>query len=381
MLHTPTLLFVNVSVMATLAICLGMVAPRGGRDGLRLWAGALAAQSLAYLLFGLRGLVSDWLSILVGNVLLFVSFSLMIEGLLQFQRTVRHRLYIWAPVAVGAMVFLVFMHDARVRILLGNLLILFQLGQLCLQLRVGWAQMPGRGKYLVLVAFLVFVLIIAVRCVALLIHTSYITNVTDTNLVQAATFLLASITMTLANFGMVVMSKERADALNRDLALHDELTRLHNRRYIQQTLPQQIAQATRLRQPLSVLMLDIDHFKRVNDSFGHLSGDKVLRQLAACITERLRAQDIAGRWGGEEFIVILPNTDATGGRVLAEGLRAAVGQERFTALDGQPIPLTISVGLHAMLSSDEETGDGMVGMADRALYLAKENGRNRVEQL
>lgn len=381
MVHTPTLLLVNVLVMATLAACLGLVAQRERRDGLLLWAGSLAAHSAAYLLFSLRGMASDWLSILLANVLLAASFALMLEGLAQFQQAPLRRRYAWAPVGLALVIFVLFLPDARMRTLLGSLLILLQLTQLAMQLRLRWAVTPGRGKHFVQMAFLVFAAMMAVRALALLLGWMQITSITDSSAAQAATFLLATVTMMLANFGMVVMTKEQADERNRVLAMEDELTSLHNRRYIQQTLAQHVAQARRMQRALSVLMLDIDHFKRVNDNHGHLSGDRVLKDLAQCVRERLRAQDIAGRWGGEEFIVILPDTDAAGAQVLAEKLRVAVERMRFSALDGQPIPLTVSVGLHQLSAAYEDDRDDMVGAADRALYRAKEKGRNRVEQL
>lgn len=381
MVHTPTLLLVNVLVMATLAACLGLVAGRDRRDGLYLWACSLATHSAAYLLFSLRGMVSDWLSILLANGLLAANFALMLEGLAQFQQARMQRWYAWGPVVLVCVVFTIFLNDVHMRTLLGSLFILFQLVQLTVQLQKHWAGTPGRGKYFMRIAFVVFALMMAARALALMLGDLEITSITDSNTTQAATFLLATVTMMLANFGMVVMTKEGADERNRTLALIDELTGLHNRRYIQQTLSQHIAQARRMQRPLSVLMLDIDHFKDVNDTYGHLSGDKVLRDLATCIRDRLRAQDILGRWGGEEFVAILPDTDAAGAKVLAEQLRVAVERTRFSTLDNLAVPLTISIGLHALDTANEDSRDDMIGMADRAMYQAKARGRNRVEQL
>ncbi len=381
MVHTPTLLLVNVLVMATLAACLGLVAGRDRRDGLYLWAGSLAAHSAAYLLFSLRGVVSDWFSILLANVLLAASFALMLEGLAQFQQVRMRRWYAWAPVLLVAVIFTLFLHDVRLRILLGSLFVVLQLVQLTLQLQRHWAHTPGRGKYFLRIAFVAFALMMVVRALAVLVGELNIASITDSNSAQAVTFLLATVSMMLANFGMVVMTKEQADESNRTLAFRDELTGLHNRRYIQQTLHHHLALARRMQRPLSVLLLDIDHFKDVNDTYGHLSGDKVLHDLAVCLQDRLRAQDIAGRWGGEEFVAILPDTDAAGAKVLAEQLRVAVERTRFSTPDNLAVPLTISIGLHALDLQQENGQDDMIGVADRAMYLAKERGRNRVEQL
>lgn len=380
-MHTPTLLLINTLLFVTLALCLGLVARRDRSDGLFHWGAGLWVQSAAYILFMLRGTISDWASVVLANGLLAATFPLMLEGLRRFYETPPRRWLDWAPVVVALLGFSLLLENLQARIVFSSLLLSVQIAQVLGLVLRHWNSAAGRGKYFVVGAFAVLGLVAMGRLLAALQGPLEMSSVRDSNLVQAATFSLASVVIVLASFGVVVMTRDQADARNLTLAMHDELTGLHNRRYIQQSLTQQGAQAERLSQPLSVLLLDIDHFKQVNDSFGHLSGDKVLRQLATCITERLRAQDIAGRWGGEEFIVILPNTDAPGGHVLAEALREAVVQGRFTALDGQPIPLTISIGLHAMAGSDEATGDDLVGMADRALYLAKEKGRNRVEQL
>jgi diguanylate cyclase (GGDEF)-like protein len=179
--------------------------------------------------------------------------------------------------------------------------------------------------------------------------------------------------------GVVLMTNERADERNRLLAMQDELTGLSNRRFIMEALALQLAQARRNSKPVSVLMIDVDYFKSINDTYGHLSGDRVLRNLATSLRSRLRAQDMAGRWGGEEFLVVLPDTDAAGATILAGNLRAEVEDARWSAQDGRSIPLTLSIGVHTCDSATEEL-DTVISAADQALYRAKQAGRNRVEQ-
>lgn len=380
MLHTPTLLLLNILITATLAACLGLVARRDRADGLFHWALALVAHTAGYMLYALRGAVSDWFSVVLANMLIAAVFALMIEGLYQFQQRRPPRLRVWAPVLFVGLSFALLLDDIAARVVLMALVLSVQFVQFAGALRERWRETPGRGKQFVLAGFGLFVLALLLRAGSLLFGAVEMNSITDSNAMQAMMFSIASVAMVLTNFGMVVMTKERADARNRALALQDELTGLHNRRYIQQTLVQAVAQSLRYQRPLAVLMLDIDHFKRVNDTHGHLSGDKVLQDLAQCIRQRLRAQDIAGRWGGEEFIVILPDTDAAGARIVAEQLRVAVERMRFTTLSGQPLAQTVSIGLHALQGGDDGERD-LVAMADRALYLAKERGRNRVEQL
>jgi diguanylate cyclase (GGDEF)-like protein len=127
-------------------------------------------------------------------------------------------------------------------------------------------------------------------------------------------------------------------------------------------------------------MLDLDHFKRVNDSFGHLAGDAVLRQVAAGIGSRLRAQDIAGRYGGEEFLVILPGTTVDGAVQLAEELRKSIAADRIEIGEDRTITITISIGVCGGNPVADQRVEDLIDAADRALYRAKENGRDRVER-
>ena len=380
-LHTPSLLLINVLITVTLAVCLGLVARRDQRDGLFHWALALTAHSGAYILYLLRGQVSDWFSVVLANMLIVSVFALMQEGLYQFQQRKAPRLLVWWPVPLVGLVFSLLMDQIAARIVVLAVVLSAQFVQFARVMGQRWHETPGRGKHFVLSGFGLFALALLIRAASVITGAMDVNSITDSNAMQAVMFSIASVALVLANFGIVVMIKERADDRNSTLAFIDELTGLHNRRYIQQTLSHHIAQARRMQRPLSVLLLDIDHFKDVNDTYGHLSGDKVLHDLAVCLRDRLRAQDISGRWGGEEFVAILPDTDASGARVLAEQLRVAVERTRFSTPDNLAVPLTISIGLHALDASRDDGRDDMIGIADRAMYLAKERGRNRVEQL
>jgi diguanylate cyclase (GGDEF)-like protein len=161
------------------------------------------------------------------------------------------------------------------------------------------------------------------------------------------------------------------------LALTDALTGISNRRHIEHTLHEAVERAHRGRQELAVIMLDIDHFKRVNDSHGHPAGDQVLEQLVHVCLGALRQHDRLGRLGGEEFLVVLPDTDLEGGLQVAERLRACVAAAR-PLVNGVELQLSISLGV-AQLRPAESGAASLVRRADAALYHAKDNGRNRVE--
>jgi diguanylate cyclase (GGDEF)-like protein len=166
----------------------------------------------------------------------------------------------------------------------------------------------------------------------------------------------------------------------------DVLTGWHNRRYLQTRLHEELARSRRDGTTLTCLMIDVDHFKKVNDVHGHLAGDEVLRQVARCIEAEVRGSDVSARYGGEEFVVLLPGTGVDAGRVLAERIRGAVAAESFEIENvATRLPITVSIGVaeHRPGEADDdstEAGERLIALADLALYEAKAGGRNAVAQ-
>lgn len=157
------------------------------------------------------------------------------------------------------------------------------------------------------------------------------------------------------------------------LTTTDGLTQVHNKRYFLDTLERELSRSRRHQRPLSLVLFDIDRFKQVNDTHGHLAGDAVLKQLAALVKDKIRREDVFARYGGEEFAVILPEIDAKGAAGVCEKIRALVDNTPFH-FEGEAIPVTISAG-YAMLAPDDDSLS-FVGRADEKLYQAKEEGRN-----
>jgi diguanylate cyclase (GGDEF)-like protein len=159
----------------------------------------------------------------------------------------------------------------------------------------------------------------------------------------------------------------------------DRLTGLYNRAYLDDAVPSQFIESMRSGRPLSVVFIDLDHFKKINDSFGHPAGDQVLISVAQVLKATLRTSDIIGRYGGEEFLCILPNTSGAAAALVAERLREAVAGREHPIGDGVLIPVTISAGC-ATLSGQKHFPDSrdLVEAADRCLYEAKRGGRNRI---
>jgi len=165
------------------------------------------------------------------------------------------------------------------------------------------------------------------------------------------------------------------------LSITDPLTGIYNRSYVNERLPQEIARSYRYGHALSLLMCDIDHFKRVNDTFGHLAGDEILKDFTACLKGSIRnGIDWMARYGGEEFLIVLPETPVKGGCLGAERLRKLISQNIFK-IDGEEIQITASFGVSGFDPSecDEKVSpESLIEVSDKYLYQAKEKGRNRV---
>lgn len=182
--------------------------------------------------------------------------------------------------------------------------------------------------------------------------------------------------------GSINLGSDDAARFTRELAT-DVLTGWHNRRYLQVRLFEELARARRERSHVVCLMLDVDHFKRINDRWGHVAGDAVLRELANRIDAEVRASDVAARYGGEEFVLLLPDTNAAAAERLAERIRRAITSAPFALPDGDCIAVTVSIGIASVCPDPRDddlktAGDALLARADVAMYRAKSAGRDQV---
>jgi two-component system cell cycle response regulator len=162
-----------------------------------------------------------------------------------------------------------------------------------------------------------------------------------------------------------------------NMAIQDGMTGIHNKRYFVEFLEREIAVCVRHGHPLTLVMFDVDHFKKVNDTAGHLAGDAVLKDLTGRIKPRIRREDLFARYGGEEFACVLPSTALPGGIVFAEHLRTLI-EERPTRFDGKDIAFTISLGVTTLHRETGVDPSALIQRADENLYTAKRSGRNKV---
>ena len=188
-------------------------------------------------------------------------------------------------------------------------------------------------------------------------------------------FTTMYVVMLVGNLGLILMSKESADSSLAHAAAYDELTGIYNRRTFMELTQQALNQCARSQRPLSYLTMDLDLFKHVNDVYGHFAGDQVLKSFANVVRSQLRFRDVLGRIGGEEFTLLLPETDEKGGRIVAERIRQAAEND---LVNGE-IHYTVSSGLVTTTNHESTTLDMLYKASDIALYEAKSNGRNRIE--
>lgn len=177
------------------------------------------------------------------------------------------------------------------------------------------------------------------------------------------------------------LTKERIQMLHRlqRLAITDALTKLYNSRHFYTTMELEIDRSNRYGHPLSLLLLDIDHFKNYNDTYGHLEGNRVLNQIGRTIRFCLRKMDSAYRYGGEEFTVILPETSGNEAEVVAQRIRTSIAGQFFSPQPGKQEAVTVSVGVTEYIKKEEVFN--FIQRADKAMYLSKKNGRNQVSCL
>lgn len=231
----------------------------------------------------------------------------------------------------------------------------------------------GRGRALALLVGLVWLL-------ALLISQLLITLLGEGNRLIAALSASACALLITGLFGYLFIGLiQHLDGAHRRMTRHatlDALTGSFNRRHFLELVEREWSRAKRYEMSCALLLMDVDHFKQVNDRFGHLCGDQLLRQIAEVSAETLRQPDVLARFGGEEFIIFLPHTDPLGALDVAERIR-----ERIEALNfmwnGEPVPISASLGV-AALHEEHVTLDHLISDADEALYIAKSAGRNCV---
>ncbi len=342
--------------------------------GLGQWGAGCVLKLASTPFFAARGLVPDLFSITVAQGLMFAGLLLCLSGLMAFlQRPVPRKAMAlaWLGVVAFSLIFSILMPDYGIRqIGLGLALTpIFGAGAVLLW-RYGESSFPYQ---LTAYAFAFGCVLVFLRALLVMLGHG---DLFGTSLLQPTPmqnfyllgFATASLVFTL---GFVLMAQDRLVQLLRHEAAHDLLSGALSRHAILDMLNREVVRAQRHNRVLTLMLLDLDHFKQINDRYGHLMGDRVIADFADVVRAQLRDQDCFGRYGGEEFIVLLPETDLAGAAMVAERIRVAVGR-------GDVLPrYSVSIGVCAMRPGQDALS--LLAATDAALYRAKALGRDRVE--
>ncbi|MFG1480312.1 GGDEF domain-containing protein [Xanthobacter sp. V4C-4] len=375
MLHVPTLMLTSAMISGLVALLQVFASRRLQNPSLRYWAAANIAVAVGGLLLGLRGDIPMALSVVAGNGLIFAALGLMLAGV---------RVFDGKTAMVGTVVLVTL---AGAGLLAGSLFLGDDLGQRiiiasiinagwCLAAvgtlwprpqRDGWSFARGACAVLLLVLGISYLARTAALGAGWMTADAALTGASQAVLVTAGLALATS-----WNFCSLYMVLDR-------LVSTDDLTGLLNRRTTLARGRLLLDDARARRRAVSVLMVDLDHFKSINDRFGHHVGDAVLQRFAEAAARELRSGDVIGRLGGEEFCAILPGADADAGREVGERLRRIAERELRTVVD-LPIHATVTVGVATLdpPASAPAALASLMQAADLALYEAKADGRNRV---
>jgi diguanylate cyclase (GGDEF)-like protein len=380
-LHVPTLFLALLTAMLLFGLALGQAGDvPEGHGALRFWAWSSWSAAAGFVMLASRLVLPEWLSAMLGNTLIGLGLLLVGQALNRFllQRDVpRWQIGLWLLlISLVALALVLGMPLSRRTALLSLLYALQLLPSVVLIGRhLGRTE---RAMRMVGVTLALTVAALLLRLADAVLEPQAYEQLFQASLGNGLTYMAAFLFPLGAGFGFLLANLERSTRRLREMATHDSLTGCANRNLFDAQLRTTLEQARRDRTAVSLLVLDLDHFKAINDRHGHQAGDAVLQACAQAMQARLRAADLLARLGGEEFAVVLARTPAHDALRVAEDLRHAVAT---LASDRQPgVAITVSIGVAtAPLGPDGEalTPDALYGLADRALYRAKAEGRDR----
>ena len=377
---TPTLLIVLVVSNFLMAGAMWIAFAGRFRDGLGRWTGALVVQGGAWLLIINRESLPELASVSAAIALLAYCWSLQMSALLEFHKRPTPRWLLYGPVAIAFLSFLIYLRDPREELMVTGLgfgVLQFVTGAALLHFRIAAEQ---RTRWLLAGSFFVLSFGLLWLGFTAWFEPEVILPTSGTSLTPGPA-LFACYAVTIASsFAFILMHKERADRETYELATTDPLTGVYNRRTFKELAEPQLSRSRRAKLPVSLLMLDLDHFKRINDTYGHLGGDDVLKAFAELIRGCLRKEDLLARYGGEEFVVLLPGSSQASAAALAERIREGVSALPIKA-NNHLARVTVSIGAASEAGDTLPSLEAMLGRADEALYQAKREGRNRVVAL
>lgn len=379
MIDLPTLCAFLAAADLAFAAVLGAGVASRPRDGIAAWSAGLGARALAFGVFATHDVMEPG-ALAAGGALLSLSMTLQATALLAFAG---RRLPAWVHTAALAGVtvpFALVASDGSGVVVFGGLVFAAMLGSLAFLAWTVGRSGSGLARPVLALSFGAAALVFLVRAIAAAFVADATLAFRAPNEMQATGFLAVAVAAVLSSFCYMLLHKERSDAQARRLATTDPLTGACNRRTFRELAEREMARARRGGQPLSLVMLDIDHFAALNEQHGERVGDEVLQRVVELLRGSLRQEDQIVRYGGDVFVVLLPDVAGPGAVVVAGRLRTAIAAEPL-AIGPLQVSLTVSAGVAARLDEGPERLDRVVARAADALALAKRRGRDRVVAL
>lgn len=372
MLDVPTLFLSALTAQTLLVLMLVVVFWGRFRDGLLEWSIAGALEVCGWLLFIAKSHVPGFMSAAVAVTLLSLCLSLSRISLKRFYGESVARWEIWLVPLVCLVQQTIWLEDGHSRIIFANLVLGGQALWCCWPLLKPRQDGTDRSRYLLVAGFSIFAISLFARSLLTAVAPQLMPDLRSPTPINVLSMWTTFMTVVLINVSLLMLHQDRAWFKNLRLALTDPLTGLLNRRALMEASAREIAVARRRSHGLIVMMMDLDFFKKINDTHGHPAGDVALKLFAACIREEARQSDLVARYGGEEFCVVL-----TGGRLAdAEHLAERIRKR----LEAKPLQtgeiLRFSAGVSAWQAGEPDL-DAAIQRSDTALYQAKETGRNR----
>tara|TARA_R110000822_G_scaffold66105_4_gene161557 strand:- start:15092 stop:16162 length:1071 start_codon:yes stop_codon:yes gene_type:complete len=336
----------------------------------------LLAHALAYVCFTLFGHAPLWVTYALPNTLLSVAVAFYTASI--FRISDQRVPWIWLlSLPVSQLVLLtLLLNTLEPRTLVASGILMIQCAFI-----ICWAahfsQPGGRAHILLILGASISLIGILIRVVSIVSGNAPEMRYDVSNLRQSISISIGTVTVMMLSLGLVLMSKERAEVALKYLAMRDPLTDIPNRRAILEELDQEIDRARRANSALAIAIIDLDHFKNINDQHGHLAGDEVLRHCVQQMKQRLRLADSLGRYGGEEFLLLMPGSSVDGAMTAVEALREAIA-DNHTLFGEQAIAQSFSAGVWVGVPGPQDVASSLIAQADAALYECKAAGRNSV---
>jgi len=351
----------------------GMLGP-----SMREWMLGIALQATSWALTTVRGSIPDFVSVVVANALLSIGYALLVDAVRRFVglRAGHRLLFVLVLASICVQIYFSYaVPSTRIRILIGSTLFAALLPFALLPLFAAYRESRNRSYVLTAAAFAVLFATMLARVAYETLDEQGLTSAFLSTPMQDCVFAVLAFFPVIATLGFLLMCSSRLyEELERQAGV-DSLTGINNRRTVTDMATRAIAAAHRHGQALAVLLIDADHFKRINDAHGHEVGDEALQLISATVQCELRTEDLFGRLGGEEFVVVLPAADESAARRNAERLRANIEKAELRA-GHRTIELCVSIGIAVIRAGDDFAA--LLRRADQAMYEAKRSGRNRV---